>query len=197
MRRLHIVCFSLVVAMAALGGCGVRVTVKPPSEPLRSQQTAQWLSVINAKSQAGYWLVSRGYKAIDALIVAATNMPFSHVAVLDPERHEVIEAIGTGVQRTPVKKFLHKTHRILLIKPKWWTAKAGREALANTRALVGKKYDFLGTIGFQSEKRFYCSELGVHVYKAYHANNEHLPRVIEPGQMFLWGSIIYDSGSRD
>ena len=183
---------------ALLGACsGVRVTVEPPPEPLHSEQTDAWMTRIAEVAESGDWLVVRGYKATDNLIVAATNMPLSHAAVVDREAGEIIEATAKGVGVVALRDFVHHTHRVLVIRPKWWTPARGQKAVAESRRLVGRPYDFLGVIGAQVDDRYYCSELAVEAYRPWHAENEHLPGVIEPGQMFFWGTILYDSGSRD
>jgi hypothetical protein len=45
--------------------------------------------------------------------------------------------------------------------------------------------------------RYYCTELAVDIYKPWHGPEDHLPRLIEPGQLYLWGRILYDSLERD
>ena len=41
----------------------------------------------------GDWLVIRGYHASDNLVSSLTNLPFSHAAVLDTDRDEVIAPV--------------------------------------------------------------------------------------------------------
>lgn len=72
-----------------LSGCGVRVIVRPPDEPLRSTQTASWLAEVEAIAQTGDWLVLRGYHGTDHLVSGATNHPLSHVAIVDRENEEI------------------------------------------------------------------------------------------------------------
>ncbi|MDF1562162.1 MAG: YiiX/YebB-like N1pC/P60 family cysteine hydrolase [Deltaproteobacteria bacterium] len=176
---------------------GVRTHVKPPPPEIRDQQTRDWLVEIRSLAEAGDWLAIRGYHSTDDLVVTATNSPISHVALFDLEGEQIVEAIGSGVQQRALKDFVHESHRVLLIRPKWWTREAGLDAIARARETVGKKYDFLGTVGLPSKKRFYCSELATWAYAEHHQENEHLPKVIEPGQLYLWGEILFDSGSRD
>lgn len=65
--------------------------------------------------------------------------------------------------------------------------------LATFAVFIGKKYDFLGTIGFNNPEHYYCSELAVEIYKPWHTSADRLPDVIKPGELYLWGKILYDS----
>jgi hypothetical protein len=191
-------CAALCLGALTTAACtGVRAHVEPPPAEVRAPQTAAWLAEVERVGADGDWLVVRGYHPSDDLVVTATNMPLSHAAVLDLGAREVIEAIGSGVQLRELGAFLHDVHRVIVVRPKWWSAERGRAAAAEARTHVGAGYDFLGTVGLGSRSRFYCSELAVHVYRAWHGEEEHLPRVIEPGQMLLWGRVLYDSGPRD
>ncbi len=187
----------VVLAALLLSGCGNRLTVKPPPEPLRTEQTDAWIATVHARAQAGDWLVVRGYKGVDDLVVAATNIPLSHAGVYDPATDQVIEAVGEGVRAVPLRAFAHISHRLLIIRPKWWTPVRGHTAVHTAIGLIGSKYDFMGTVGMGKKTRYYCSELAVQIYEPWHGDAEHLPKVIEPGQMFLWGKIIHDTGPRD
>ncbi len=180
-----------------MSSCGVRVFVHPPDEPLRTIQTEEWLAQVEAVSQTGDWMVLRGYHGTDNLVSAATNHPISHVAIIDRENDEVIEAVGAGLQTMSLRERVHEAHRIIIIRPRWWTPERGRGAVARARALIGGSYDFLGTVGLGSDDRFYCSELATHVYDEYHDDLEHFPTVIEPGHMYLYGQVTYDSRFRN
>ena len=72
----------------------------------------------------------------------------------------------------------------------------GDEAAAFAQGAVGDGYDFLGTVGAGTAGRYYCSELCVEAYRAHHVDKDHLPRVMGPGQMFLWGQVLHDTGPR-
>jgi hypothetical protein len=52
-------------------------------------------------------------------------------------------------------------------------------------------------IGLNDEEAFYCSELSMEAYRSNFTDYDHIPKVIEPGQMYLWGEILFDSGTRD
>ncbi len=187
----------------ALSGCGPdkhlgpRLRVSPPADEVRNTQTDMWMEQIKAQGKDGYWLVIRGYKEADHLIVTATSTPLSHAAVLDLGNEQVVESVAKGVIRTPLRKFVHNAHRVLLIKPRWWNEDAGAAAAAEAQSLVGSGYDYAGLVGLSSDSRFYCSELAFHVYRKHHSDRDHIPMVIEPGQMYLWGQVLWDSYTRD
>ena len=88
---------------------------------------------------------------------------------------------------------MDKSHRVLVIRPRWWTAETGVKAVEFARSKVGSKYDFGGILGSGRSDRWYCSELCVYAYQEHHQPIDHLPKVIEPGQLYLWGKVLYDS----
>ena len=185
------------MALLALPACGVRVIVKPPPEPLRSEQTASWLKVVRDKAQDGDWLVLRGYHDTDDLVAAATNYPLSHAVIIDRTREEIIEAVGGGVSTMSLKQRIHEAHRVLLVRPKWWDPERGKAAVSFARSKIGAGYDFLGTVGLGEDERYYCTELATEAYKKHIDAQEHFPVVIEPGHMSLYGTVLYDSGVRN
>jgi hypothetical protein len=185
------------VWLVLLTACGPQRVVRRSPPELHAAQNAAWTRDIKAVAQPGDWFVIRGYKKADTLVVMATNIPLSHAAIYDPEHSQVIEATGAGVAPLSFKKFVDKSHHLLVIRPRWWTAKAGKEAVDWARSAVGRKYDYLGTVGINRKGRWYCSELCVFAYKKHHLDSERFPRVIEPGQMFLWGRILLDTGTRN
>lgn len=176
-------------------GCARPLVVKPPTSATREQRTAATLEALRAFGQPGDWLVRRGYHGTDHAIAALTNAPFSHAAVLDPERNQVIEADGAGgVHVTPLEAFAHASHRMWLLRPTWWTPERGAEAVAQARALVGHKYDFPGLAGLNAPDRYYCSELCLQVYRAWMPKGTRRPPVIPPGTMHDWATVLWDSG---
>ncbi len=192
--------FRFIFALAGValaGGCATSIVQAPPAEEVRGVQSAAILERVKASGRSGDWLVIRGYHNTDHLVAAATNSPFTHAAVLDLERGEVIEAEAQGVHTSKLADFVHKAHRLLVIRPAWSDARSGPLALDSARLLVGKKYDFLGTVGLGHPDRYYCTELAVAVYRPFMRDKVVLPPVIEPGQLYYWGKVIYDSGSRD
>ncbi len=186
-----------IVSLLACHGCLAPKPVHPPAADLRARQTDAMLEKVIQLGRNGDWLVIRGYHSTDQLVAAATRTPLSHVAVLDMEKRQVIEAEGKGVHTTPLRAFVDKAHRLLLIRPIWAQKPgAGQEAVAVARKLVGMPYDFLGTVGLDHPHSYYCSELAVKVYKNFITEDDKLPNVMEPGQMYLWGTILYDSRPR-
>ena len=175
----------------------VPALVAPPSEPLRSQQTDSWLQSVREVGRNGDWLVLRGYHQTDHLVAAATNQPFSHVAILDMERDSVVEAIGSGIQKMGLRDRLHESHHVMVIRPRWSKEEHLEAVVAQARSRIGGSYDFLGTVGVGTAESFYCSELAVHIYRPYFEGDEQLPGVLEPGHMYLWGKILYDSRTRN
>jgi hypothetical protein len=176
---------------------GPRIVVKPPPDAIRVEQTKAWLAKIREIGKPGHWLLIRGYKDGDNFIVMVTNTPLSHAAILDIENERVVESVATGVVRSKLDYFVDHAHRVLLIEPRWWSADRGKLAAAKADSLVGKKYDWFGLVGIEDDQRFYCSELAFHVYKPYQTERDHVPMVIEPALMYLWGNILWDSGERD
>ena len=186
----------LFLLLSLCAGCGPTIILKKPSAAERATLNPEWIAQIQTVARSGDWLVVRGYKAPDNLVVAATNIPLSHAAIYDADGGQVIEAIGEGVILTPLSDFVDSIHRVLVIRPKWWTPDRGMRAVEFAQSVVGKKYDFMGTVGGSVDDRYYCSELCVQAYRKHHESRDHLPRVMEPGQMYLWGKILYDSGTR-
>jgi len=180
-----------------LAACATDVVVSPPQEELRARQDRMMLEQIGSRARHGDWLVIRGYHATDHLVAAATNIPLSHAAMLDMENRQVIEADATGVHVSSLADFVHRSHRLLVIRPVWSDEKSAPLAVRKASSLVGEKYDFLGTVGIDDKSRYYCSELTVYAYSDYHGKHQKIPRVVEPGQLYLWGQVVYDSRPRD
>lgn len=179
--------------MIGLVGCSNPIVVHPPATRLARE--AEALQALIRLGQPGDWLVIRGYHATDNLVSALTQDPFSHVAVLDPARGQVIEAEGKGLHVTPLAEFVTKAHRVVLLRPLWATTPERQQAaVAKARELVGRPYDFTGLIGLNSPDRYYCSELAVAVYAPYPSRRDHLPAVIPPADLIRWGTILWDSG---
>ena len=174
-------------------GCATPLVVHPPGD--RQEREALALREVVRLGQPGDWLVMRGYHATDNLVSAATDEPFSHVAVLDPERGQVIEAEGKGLHTAPLADFLHRAHRVILMRPMWATTpERQRVAVEKARSLMGRPYDFTGLVGLNVADRYYCSELAVAVYAPHASRKDRLPLVIPPGDMHHWATILWDSG---
>ncbi len=142
-------------------------------------------------------MVIRGYHITDNLVSNATGIPISHVAIYNSDSFLVIEAEGKGVHITGLKEFVDKSYRILIIRPRWRTEDNAESAWENALGLVGKNYDFLGTLGFNYPSKYYCSELAINVYKEWYSGKEKFPIVIKPGELYLYGTVLYDSLPRD
>jgi hypothetical protein len=185
--------FACALLMTVLVGCTTPVVVHPPQD--RKARESLALAEVTRLGQPGDWLVIRGYHATDHLVSAVTNAPFSHVAVLDPERGQVIEAEGRGLHTTPLVDFVTKAHRLMLLRPQWATTpERQRAAVDRARALVGRPYDFTGLVGLNVPDRYYCSELAVAIYAPYASRKERLPLVIPPADMHYWGAVLWDGG---
>lgn len=152
------------------------------------------LDAIVRLGRPGDWLVIRGVHQTDNLVATLTNSPLSHAAVLDPERQQVIEAEGIGIHTSTLDAFVGKSARLLLIRPVWATPDKAQQAVLKARELVGKRYDYPGLIGVNLPDSYYCTELAMSVYKPYGTTPNPIPAVIEPGQLYHWGTILYDSG---
>ena len=185
------------IILLLLISCVSRLTVEPPDEETRKRQDRKFLNKILELGKNGDWLIMRGYKTQDDFIVGATASPLSHAGILDMDKKQVIEALARGVCATKLDYFVHISHRIILIRPKWSKKNQGNKSIANARKLIGRKYDFLGLVGLNDKNRFYCTELAMHIYKEYQSKKDHIPRIIEPAQMYLWGNILFDSGPRN
>lgn len=186
-----------IIVGSLLTACGPNPAVKPPDEPLRTEQNTAWLAKIGELAKTGDWFVIRGYSPADHGVVVATNIPLSHAAIFDKEKGVVIESGWKGVVRTKLVDFIPKAHRLLIIRPKWWSDDHGQNAITIAHLLVGQKYDFTGLVGLENNARYYCSELAIQVYQSYFTEEDRIPKVIEPGQMYLWGDVLWDSGPRN
>ncbi len=180
-----------------LYGCLARPVIRKTDDARHRQQSSAMEQQVRWKAQTGDWLVIRGYHGVDNLVANATGIPLSHVAIYNADSLRVIEAEGKGVHRASLEEFVDKAFRLLIIRPRWWSAENGAAAWKRAAKLVGRDYDFLGTVGFNYPSRYYCSELAVSVYRPWFRGTEKFPAVIKPGELFLYGQIIYDSLPRD
>ena len=188
---------SFILIFFILSGCLARPYVSKPDNETHQTQNKIIEAEIVKKALTGDWLVTRGYHVTDNLVANATAVPISHAAVFNSELKTVIEAEGKGIHFSDLYDFIDKSHRIILIRPRWRTCENSEEAWKNAEALVGRSYDFTGTVGFDNPKKYYCSELAVSIYKKWFTGREKFPGVIKPGELYLFGTIIYDSLPRD
>lgn len=71
-----------------------------------SRLTDEWLATLRERAQHGYWIVVRGTHIGDQVVAAGSAAELTHAAVYDRERDEIIEAVGTGVTRTPLRELI-------------------------------------------------------------------------------------------
>ena len=188
------------IAIAAVAGLAFWFYPGRP-EPVPVGQEAslvtdQWMKEVENKAANGYWLVVRGTHIGDQIVAAATAAKLSHAAVFDAERGEVIEAVGRGVVRTPLRELLAQAQRLLIVRPRDYTPEAGKKAVERARAVIGHRYDWLGTVGAQSDRRFYCTELCVYAYDARKLGWID-DGVVLPEKVPELGEVVFDSGPRD
>lgn len=195
---LNIIKYTLIsLCLLLFAGCVADPIVKRSDPEIHRNQTQHIYTDATTHLQHGDWVVTRGYHATDNLVANATGIPLSHVGVYDHEQGIVIEAEGKGVHTTELFDFIDKSHRVIVIRPRWSTPERSTIAVDKARDLVGKDYDFLGTIGFNNPHRYYCSELAVEIYKDWRDESERIPLVIKPGELYLWGDMLYDSKPRN
>ena len=190
MLKLSLLLFSGLI----LHGCSFSPIVVPPGDESKAAWNQFAVEKISEYGRAGDWLVARGYKLTDHLVTAATLSPWSHVAVYDALREEVIEAEAQGVHVSSLQDFVEKSQHILLVRPKWRNASTGLAAVAFAREKIGGSYDYLGTIGIPSEDRYYCSELAIASYVNHIDPADEIPNIIKPSEMPRWGEVVFDSG---
>lgn len=160
-----------------------------------SRLTDEWLSTLRQRAENGYWIVVRGTHIGDQVVAAGSAAELTHAAVYDRERDEIIEAVGTGVTRTPLRELIAQSWRVQLIEPRDYSASEGEAAVRRARSRVGYRYDWLGTLGLQSDRRLYCTELALDAYRA--RERGWMPEgVIHPEQMTRFGRLVYDTGPR-
>ena len=170
--------------------------VRRPEGPAAEAQTDAWVKTVRDQADHGGWLIVRGTHVGDQTVAALTRATLSHAVVFDKQKEEVIEAVGSGVQVTPLRALLAQAHRLQIIRPPGWTPAAGAAAVARARGHVGRKYDWLGLVGAQDDDRFYCTELAVDCYRGREAGWK-LGAVIFPADMATIGTLTFDSGPRD
>jgi hypothetical protein len=188
---------AMVLAAAPPAGAEIPgLPVRKPEGPAAEAQTDGWVKTVRDKADHGGWLVVRGTHVGDQTVAALTRATLSHAVVFDKQKEEVIEAVSSGVRVTPLRALLAQAHRLQIIRPPGWTAEAGAAAVARARARVGRKYDWLGLVGAQDDKRFYCTELAVDCYQGRKAGWK-IGAVIFPADIQTIGTLTFDSGPRD
>lgn len=186
--------FSIIILLSS---CVARPVVTKPDEKRHLLQNQIIMQKILEIAKTGDWLVTRGYHATDHLVSNATGIPISHAAIFNSHSLQVVEAEGNGVHLSELDEFINKSYRVLIIRPRWRSEANAMKAWNNAKKLVGSDYDFLGTIGFDFPHKYYCSELAIHIYSQWFSGKEKFPKVIKPGELYLYGKILYDSLPRD
>jgi len=190
-RYLWVLLAVVVVAVAAV----LNFRGRPERAPVglvASLRTDAWIAEVHGKARAGYWLAVRGTHPSDQLVAAMTAAELTHVALYDAERDEVIEAVGRGVLRTPLRELLAHARRLQIIRPRGYTDEAGRAAVAHAATRVGSSYDFLGTVGLPQERTYYCSELAIEAWRG--RERGLVEGVLHPERMHELGEVVFDSG---
>ena len=100
---------------------------------------------------------------------------YKHCGIYDGDGH-VIEAIGKGVQETPLPDFCANKDKIAILRPMFSGNVEAIIAVTIASAEVGKPYDYL----FEpNERAFYCAELVAYCYnKAMGGDSPFVPRTI-------------------
>lgn len=207
LRSLLVTCCLSIVF---LSGCSVKSVVDSSAVLANEAGKAR----INEQSRQvlrhGDWIVIRGITGPDNFIATVTNSPLSHAAIYDADNDEIIEADSTGVHTTPLNEFLGKAYRVIIIRPMWAQSSVRLEqngetsgndshasqAVERARSWIGKPYNYTGLVGISLPDRYYCTQLVLRAYDPFITDkpDNPIPLVIEPGQMYHWGTIIYDSG---
>jgi protein tyrosine phosphatase (PTP) superfamily phosphohydrolase (DUF442 family) len=99
------------------------------------------------------------------------------------------------VSVAPLRELLGQSMRMQLVRPRGYTLEKGRAAVARARGHVGKSYDWLGTVGVQTDRSFYCTELCADAYEA-RSQGWMAERVLHPEDMARYGEVLFDSGMR-
>ncbi|WP_372870410.1 YiiX/YebB-like N1pC/P60 family cysteine hydrolase [Shewanella sp.] len=187
----------LIVAIITLTACMARTTVSIIDKENHDKQSEIIKKSVLDIAKTGDWLVIRGYHSTDNLVANATGLPISHVGIINHETQMVVEADGQGIHFSNIDEFIDKSYRLIIIRPRWKTVENAELAWKNAESLVGSDYDFLGTVGVNHPDKYYCSELAVHIYSQWFSGKEKFPSVVKPGELYLWGTVLYDSLPRD
>ena len=184
----------MLLAVAPRGRRGAGPAGSQARRPRGRGADRAWVKIVREKADNGGWLVVRGTGAGDQLVAAAARATLSHAVVLDKQKEEVIEAVASGVRATPLRALLAQAQRLQIIRPPGWTPAAGQAAVARARSHIGQKYDWLGPVAAQDDKRFYCTELAVDSYRGREAGWK-MGALIFPADMATIGTVIFDSGA--
>lgn len=184
---------ALLAVAVLLPACSQSVLLKRPDDRAADGAVTElWVDEIRARAGHGDILVSRSYSFNGDVITTFTRgEDLSHAALYDAERDMVIESIGSGVREIPLARFVHRNHRVIVLRPAVSEARRAH-AVRRARSQIGAKFDYTGLIGLQDGGRFYCTELVV-----WALGLEPESRIIAPSSMFAYGEVVWVSGARD
>ena len=183
----------LLWASLLLAGCAV----KPIMGSKHTLAPERYVPILRSTLRHGDWIVMRTVRIVGNMVATVTQKPFSHAALYDAEHDSAIEATAYGVHRASLEDLLRKSQRVLVIRPLWASEANSRIAVERARGLLGKSYDYTGLVGLGARDRYYCTELCLEGYRPFISKKEPdnpLPRIIQPGEMYFWGTIVYDTG---
>lgn len=177
-----------------LAACGPSVVHTKPADPARNRAvTDLWARDIARVARDGDWILTRSYSVIGDVIVLGTGgASLSHASIYDAERNIAIEAVSSGVREVPLENLLDRNRVAIVVRPYGLDDRQSRAALLRARSAVGRDFDTAGMFGFNSDERFYCSELLV-----WAAGLEIDSLVVTPAALVDHGEVIYLSGNRD
>lgn len=185
-------CLCLWISLA-LAGCAV----KPVMGPEDALAPEQHVPALRGVLRHGDWIVTRSIRTGGNLVASLTQKPFSHAAIYDADDGSVIEATATGVHRAALDDLVRRSQRMLVIRPLWADETSSRVAVERAGKLIGKSYDFTGLVGLGTRERYYCTELCIESYRPFISGEKPdnpIPRIIQPGDMYFWGTIVHDTG---
>jgi hypothetical protein len=190
----------LAVLAAALvpAACSRSLVIRRPADPAVDEAYTQaWITTVIDQAEDGDIVLRRGYAVLSDVIVAVTpGDAISHAALYDAQTRTVIEAVSPAVREQSIESYVRGAHRVVIIRPTGLSAAERRAALARARGAIGTGFDHRGFVGWNDERKFYCSEF---VVWAIGARERGLPvdRLVFPGLLDRYGIVVFDSGPRD
>jgi hypothetical protein len=152
-----------------------------------------WADEIRAIAEPGDWILARSYSLTgDLIVLGSRGESFSHVALYDAERDEMIEAVSPGVRTITLERPLHRNRYAVIVRPRGLTAAERRASVRRARAALGVGFDYTGLFGLDDPGRLYCSELVV-----WAAGVRARDRIIAPSSLVDYGVVVYVSGARE
>jgi uncharacterized protein YycO len=178
--------------------CSRSLVIRRPSDPAVDQAYTQiWVDEVSHHAEDGDLVLRRGYAVLSDVIIAVTpGDAISHAAIYDARTRSVIEAVDPVVREQSLESFVRGAHRVVIIRPTGLSPGERRAAVERARAALGTGFDHRGFVGWDDDKKFYCSEF---VVWAIGARERGLPvdRLVVPGLLGQYGETVFDSGPRD